>query len=755
MQIVARVMKTFRVNVPLTRFYESPTIAGLSAIIATNHGSTVPSEVTGLSQDLQEGHLPLSYFQERLWFMEKWEPGKATYNLCQAYHLAGRLNVRAMEESLNAVIERHEILRTSFGADEGRPSQIIAPVLRLQLPIVDLRTLPETEKNATSIYLAQEEARRSFDLTQGPLLRVLLVQLADDEQLLILTVHQMVCDGWSIRILLSEFWTSYEAICRDKSPALPTLFAQYSDFAIWQRQLLNEDWLLSQIAFWQETLRGTLPVLALPNDYPRPAVESFRGSRVLFVLPESLTNSLNELARQEEVTLFVTLMAAFKILLYRYSGQDDSIVAFPIANRRWGEATGLIGFFVNTLVARTVIFGKLTFKDFLLRVRDVCYAAYTNQDLPFEKLVEVLRPLRDLSRNPVFQVMFTFQNMPVTYAVPPELSSTAISIDNGTSKVDLTLSLAERDSQLIGLFEYSTDLFDRDHIERMARHFQILIESIVADPDQSIATLPILTEDERRQLLIDWNDTAADYPKDKCIHQLFEEQVERTPDAIALEFEDKQITYRELNRRANQLAHHLIGLGIGPEKLVGICVERSIEMVVGLLGILKAGGAYVPLDPAYPEDRLRFMLDDSQVSVLLTQEKLVEDRGWRIEDGDSRTSILDPRLNVVYLDRDLPIIEQQSSENPTTQIDSDNLAYVIYTSGSTGQPKGVQIEHRSVVNCLYSIGKQIELSQQDAWLAVTTISFDIAALELFLPLITGARIILASNGESGDSASID
>jgi non-ribosomal peptide synthetase component F len=383
-------------------------------------------------------------------------------------------------------------------------------------------------------------------------------------------------------------------------------------------------------------------------------------------------------------------MAVFKLLLYRYSGQNDLIVGFPIANRSWGEAMGLIGFFVNTLVARTFISDELIVREFLFRVRDVCRAAYEHHDLPFEKLVETLQPPRDLSRNPIFQAMFTFQNIPLSYAVPSELRSTPLIIDNGSSKVDLTVSLAERGVELVGFIEYGTDLFNRDRIERMVGHFQTLLEAVLADPGQPIATLPILTETERHQILVEWNDTATDYPKDKCIHHLFEEQVERTPDAVALEFEDRQITYKDLNRRANRLAHYLIGLGIGPEKLVGICIERSIEMVVGLLGILKACGAYVPLDPTYPDERLRFMLEDAQVAVLLTQQKLVEDRDWKIEDRHLLSSVLVSRLQVVCLDRDAPSIEQQSSENPSLTIQSRNLAYVIYTSGSTGQPKGVR-----------------------------------------------------------------
>lgn len=754
MQIVARVMKTFRVNVPLRRFYESPTIGGLSAIIAARNDSATASEDTEPRQELQKGHFPLSYSQERLWFMEQLDVAKPTYNLCQAHRLEGPLNAHSLEESLNLVVARHEILRTSFGAEKGQPFQIIAPVLRVPLPIVDLSAKPTAERDSASLELAQAVARQPFDLSQSPLLRTLLVKTSDEEHLLVLSMHQMVCDGWSARILLSELWVSYEAVQRGESSSLPALLAQYSDFAIWQRRLLDEEWLQPQIVFWQKTLEGDLPILRLPTDYPRPVVESFRGSRVSFVLSESVTKSLNELARQQGVTLFMTLLAAFKMLLYRYTRQEDSIVGFPVANRHWSEAMGLIGFFINTLVARTSISAGLTFRDFLYSVRHVCQAAYAHQDLPFEKLVEIVRPPRDLSRSPVTQAMFTFHNMPSGYTVPPQLRSTLISIDNGTSKVDLTLSLAERENQLTGFFEYSIDLFKHDRIERMVGHFQTLVEAIVKDPDQPIGTLPILTESERHKILVEWNDTAADYPKDKCIHQLFEEQVERTPEAIAAEFEDQRITYRELNRRANQLAHYLVGLGIGPEKLVGINVERSIEMVVGLLGILKAGGAYVPLDPAYPEERLRFMLQDAQVSVLLTQEDSIEDRRLSIEDRDPSSSTLDPRLTVVCLDRDWPVIAQQKDYNSETAVKSDNLAYVIYTSGSTGKPKGVQIEHRSVVNCLNSVADRLGFNEHDVLLAVTTIAFDISALELFLPLFIGGKVVVTSRYQAADGSEL-
>ena len=569
-----------------------------------------------------------------------------------------------------------------------------------------------------------------------------MIQLDDEEGLLVFTVHQIVCDGWSMRILLSEFWQSYEAISQNRLPSLPTVSVQYADFAFWQRQLLSEEWIESQLSYWKERLCGTLPLLSLPIDSPRPALQSFRGSRISIELSESLTAALNELSRQEGVTLFVTLMAAINTLLYRYTGQEDIIVGFPIADRNWGEASGSIGFFVNTLVARTDLLGEPTFRELLLKVRDVCVGAYAHQDLPFEKLVQELRLDRDLSRNPLFQVMFTFQNMPLAYPVAPELCSTPISIDNGTSKVDLTLSLAERERQLIGFFEYCTDLFDHTTIERMADHFRTLLECIIADRNHSIAKLAILTEIDRHQLLVEWNDTKADYSNGSCIHELFESQVEKTPDAIAVEYEETKLTYREINGRANQLAHYLRGLGVSRESLVGICLERSVEMVVGVLGILKVGGAYLPLDPAYPTERLRFMLGDAGVSVLLTVEEL-ESRGWNPvlskAEGEEND---DPQMKVVCLDRDGRTIRRESKDNPSVGTSADGVAYVIYTSGSTGTPKGVLGLHRGAVNRFAWMWRTYPFGPNEKCCAKTSLCFVDSVWEIFGPLLQGVPLVL-------------
>ena len=405
----------------------------------------------------------------------------------------------------------------------------------------------------------------------------------------------------------------------------------------------------------------------------------------------------------------------------------------------------MIGLFVNTLVLRTDLSGDPTFRELLGRQRDVCLDAYARQDLPFEKLVEELRPERDMSRNPLFQVMFIFQNATVSMPNLPETHCRRLDIDSGTAKFDLTVSIFEQNGKLVGNFEYSTDLFDRETIGRMVRHYQILLESVIADPNQRISTLPILTDAERHQLLVEWNNTTAEYPQNICIHELFEDQAQRTPDSIAVKIADTEITYRQLNGRADQLAHYLRRLGVGPDSLVGICLERSLEMMVGLLGILKAGSAYVPLDPAYPKERLRFMVEDAQVSVVVTQEKFLESGQRPGVDGQPLQ---------VCLDRDWPVIQRQSCENPKTDVASNNLAYVVYTSGSTGEPKGVQIEHRSVVNCLHSIGQRIGLVNDDVLLAVTTVSFDIAGVELYLPLLAGGTVVLASREEAADGTEL-
>ena len=703
---------------------------------------------------------PLSFAQERFWFLDQFESDRPVYNSCKVERLVGNLDVAILSQSLELVIARHDVLRAAFPSHDGQPVQQLKQLQETTIPITDLQGASATNKTVQELIL--QECQHPFDLGIGPVFRARLLRLRENEHLLIFTLHQIVFDSRSVAILFHELWSIYEAKLNGKKPVLDELPIQYADFANWQRKHLEGDALRRHLSYWLQQLRGILPILDLPTDNPRPPLQSYNGARRAVRMPQEMTRNLKEMAQKRRTTLFVLLLTAFKILLHRYTGAEDLVVGCPVLNRQLPEVEKLIGSFVNTLVIRTPLSSDFAFRQALGLVRQVCLDAYQHQALPFERLIEELQPERDLARNALFQVMFAFQNESAPNLQLEELRSETVEISTGVSKFDLTFSLRETEQELVGYVEYRTDLYNYDTIERMVAHYETLLEAVVADPDQSIATLPILTEAERHQILVAWNDTAADYPKDKCIHQLFEEQVERTPGAIAVEFADQQITYRELNRRANQLAHYLISLGIGSEKLVGTCVERSIEMVVGLLGILKAGGAYVPLDPAYPEERLRFMLEDAQVSILLTQAKLLEDREPRPEDGDPRSSIspgtlrthLDPLLQVVCLDRDWPWITQQADDNPCKPVNSNNLAYVIYTSGSAGKPKGVQIEHRSVINCLHSLADRLGLSEHDVLLAVTTISFDISVLELFLPLFIGGKLVVASRDQAVDGTAL-
>jgi len=679
----------------------------------------------------REEELPLSFAQERLWFLDQLGPGNTAYGIPVAYRLQGSLDVAALEWSLNEIVRRHEVPRTTFAVVDGRPVQVIAPEMRLTLPVEDLRGLPEAEQEAEVERWATEEAQHPFDLAQGPLLRAALLRLDEEEHVLLLTMHHIVSDGWSMGVFNRELAALYEAFSAGKPSPLPELPLQYADFVVWQREWLQGEVLEEQVAYWRQHLGNDLPVLELPIDRPRPVAQSFRGAHRSFVLSGDLTESLKALSRREGVTLFVTLLAAFKTLLYRYTGQEDTIVGSPIAGRNRSEIEGLIGFFVNTLVLRTDLSGAPTFRELLGRVREVTLEAHAHQDLPFEKLVEVLQPERDLSHNPLFQVMFAFQNAPMEALVLPGLTVVPLEVESKAAQFDVTLSMEETGQGLKGVVEYNTDLFDGVTIERMIGHFETLLEGVVVNPEQRLWELPLLTEAEHHRLLVEWNDTRAEYPQDKCIHQLFEEQVERTPGAVAVVFEGEQLTYAELNRQANQLAHYLQKLGVETEVLAGICVERSLEMVVGLLGILKAGGAYVPLDPAYPKERLAFMLEDTQAPVLLTQERLVE-------------GLPEHEARVVCLDADWEAIAGESTENPDSGVTVDNLAYVIYTSGSTGRPKGVLLAHRglSIVS-----GAQIRtfgLGPGDRVLQFASLSFDAATFEIFMALRVGVTLCLGT-----------
>lgn len=675
--------------------------------------------------------LPLSFAQGRMLFLSQLEPNNPFYNELLALRLHGSLNVVALEKSFNYIVQRHEALRTNFVTVDGQPVQVIAESLTLSMPVVDLRDLPESEREISAQQLAIAEAEQPFDLASSPLIRTYVLKLTEVEHVLLLTIHHIVFDGWSGGILLRELAAFYCAFCNDLSPELPEVPIQYPDFAVWQRQWLQQEVLSSQLAYWKQQLSGAPALLSLPTDRVRPLTQTYRGAHHKFALSLELTLALMSLSQRPGVTLFMTLLAAFQTLLYRYTEQTDICVATPHANRSRPEIDSLIGLFVNTLVLRTDISGNPSFEDVLSRVREVTLLAHAHQDLPFEKLVEELKLERDLSYTPLVQVMLVL-DVPMPQIQMAGLTVSTLPIETTTAKFDLSLAFENTASGLIGDWEYNTDLFDAEMIARMAGHFQTLLEGIVANPEQKVSELPLLTERERHQLLWEWNNTTQGTTSDKCIHQLFEEQVERSPDSVAVVLEGEHLTYQQLNAIANRIAHYLQSLGVGPEVLVGICVERSPLMVVGLLGILKAGGAYVPLDPAYPSERLAYMLSDSQVKVLLTQEKLAD-------------LLPVSAAQVIYLDNDWPNIGVHSEDNPLTEVKPSNLAYVIYTSGSTGKPKGVMIEHRSIVNFTSSAKAIYNITQSDRVLQFASIAFDGAVVEIFPCLSAGATLVLRTD----------
>ena len=670
---------------------------------------------------------PTSFAQEGLWFLDQLEPASAAYNIPVAVRLRRQLDLDALHRSLNAIVQRHEVLRTTFRMIEGQLMQVVATTVNIPLPVVDLQGLHGAKREAEALRLATAEARHPFDLTHGPLVRATVLQLGAEENMLLLTLHHIIFDGWSEGVLFRELASLYEAFSIGLPSSLPELPIQFADFAVWQREALQGDILAEHLAFWKLQLAGIPAELSLPTDRPHLPLSSSRGSTYGFMLPKELSNALKDLSRKQGVTLYMTLVAAFQTLLFRYSGQDDVVIGTVGAGRSQSETETLIGFFVNTLVLRTDLSGNPTFSELLGRVREVILGAQFHQDLPFESLVKELQPERQLGQNPLFQVSLTLE--PPLPILPSEWTQINMEDETGTSKFDLSLQLDDRPDGLLGRFEYSTDLFDQATIARMAEHWQTLLKGVVDDPAQHIATLPLLTEAERQQLLVDWNSSYVEYQKGRCIHRLFEEQVERTPEAIAVVFEGEQLTYWELNVRANQLAHHLRRLGVGPDVLVGLCVERSLDMVVGLLGILKAGGAYVPLDPAFPAERLAFMLEDTHAPVLVTQHRLIGQLPERY-----------PQL--VCLDTDWQTISQRSWANPVDEVKGEQLAYVIYTSGSTGQPKGVLIEHHALAAHCWTIAQVYELQAEDCVLQFSTFTFD-ASLEQILPtLMVGARLVV-------------
>ncbi|NPY92761.1 non-ribosomal peptide synthase/polyketide synthase [Pseudomonas aeruginosa] len=697
----------------------------------------IPAGVSSAERDR------LSYAQQRMWFLWHLEPQSGAYNLPSAVRLNGPLDRQALERAFASLVQRHEALRTVFprGADDSLAQ---APLQRpLEVAFEDCSGLPEAEQEARLREEAQRESLQPFDLCEGPLLRVRLIRLGEERHVLLLTLHHIVSDGWSMNVLIEEFSRFYSAYATGAEPGLPALPIQYADYALWQRSWLEAGEQERQLEYWRGKLGERHPVLELPTDHPRPAVPSYRGSRYEFSIEPALAEALRGTARRQGLTLFMLLLGGFNILLQRYSGQTDLRVGVPIANRNRAEVEGLIGLFVNTQVLRSVFDGRTSVATLLAGLKDTVLGAQAHQDLPFERLVEAFKVERSLSHSPLFQVMYNHQPLVADIEALDSvagLSFGQLDWKSRTTQFDLSLDTYEKGGRLYAALTYATDLFEARTVERMARHWQNLLRGMLENPQASVDSLPMLDAEERYQLLEGWNATAAEYPLQRGVHRLFEEQVERTPTAPALAFGEERLDYAELNRRANRLAHALIERGIGADRLVGVAMERSIEMVVALMAILKAGGAYVPVDPEYPEERQAYMLEDSGVQLLLSQSHLK----LPLAQGVQR----------IDLDRGAPWFEDYSEANPDIHLDGENLAYVIYTSGSTGKPKGAGNRHSALSNRLCWMQQAYGLGVGDTVLQKTPFSFDVSVWEFFWPLMSGARLVVAAPGDHRDPAKL-
>ena len=672
--------------------------------------------------------VPVSFAQQRLWFLSQLDPDNPAYHLPKAIRLKGALDIKALKSALDAVVVRHEALRIIFLSVDGFLTQTVCENRSIDLSIVDLTDWKGVDQEVQLKRVIMEIARRPFDLSSDLMLRAALLRLGKDDHVLLLVVHHIAADDESMNILFQELAALYKSFSSGKSSGSPELPIQYADYAVWQRQRLSGAVFQAELSYWKNRLTD-VPILELPTDRTRPAVQTFKGKRQSLTLSRTLSDNLEELSRQEHATLFMVLLAAFYVLLHRYTERDDLAVGSPTAGRTRKETEGLIGVFSNTLVLRTDLSGDPSFRELLTRVREVVSSAYEHQELPFEKLIEELNPARDLSHTPLFQVLFAFEYVPNPSLNLPGLAVSSTEVDSGTANFDLTLSVTQADGSLTASLEYNTDLFEVATIGRMLGHFETLLQGVVTNPDRRLSAVPLLTERERQQLLVEWNDTSRDYPKDKCIHELFEAHAAQDPDAIAVVCREKSLAYGELNRRANQLARYLRKLGVGPEVMVGLCVERSLDMVVGLLGILKAGGAYVPIDPAYPKERMAFMLEDAAVPVLLTQDKLRE----RLPQSAAR---------LIYLDTGWEEVARESVENPVSPVTPENLAYVIFTSGSTGRPKGVQVSHLSVTHLFYATRPLCRFDGHDIWTVVHSYAFDFSVWEIWGALLHGGRLVV-------------
>lgn len=672
---------------------------------------------------------PLSSAQQRLWFLDQLEPNSPIYNIPSVGRLKGRLDVDALRNAINVIAKRHEALRTRFSNEDGEPCQVVDEE-EITIGMEDLSGISEPEREQVMNRKVQEEIRRPFNLSTEQLIRINLLRLAPEDHVLIINIHHIISDEWSLKIFFKEFIELYTGYVEGRNVSLPDLPIQYSDYAMWQRDWLKSEECQKQLEFWKEQLKGNPPGVDLPTDFPRQANNGSSGAVVFHPIGTDLSNRLKGLAQNKGVTMFMLLLAAYKTLLHRYTHQQDVIVGSPMAGRNRMETEEMIGFFVNTLPLRTRVAPDMTFEELVMQVREVALAAYCHQDVPFDKLVEALQPERSLRGTPFIKVMFIYQN-DMDRVTLPGLEIEFLPAVTDTAKFDLTLWILDggHDEGLLTGIEYNTSLFERSTIERFLQHYECLLHGIVSQPAERISDLPLLSEAERRHAVAEWVPPATEFPEGVCVHQWFEAMVDRFPENVAVTCGEKSFSYRELNDQANRLAHYLKARGVGPEVPVALHLERSLMMLVGILGVLKAGGAYVPMDPSCPAERIQFMLEDTKALVILSQENL-------------RGRLPELSATIVCLDSEWTTISAERADNPVNEASGDNVAYIIYTSGSTGKPKGVLVTHHNVARLLKQTEHWYHFNDEDVWTLFHSYTFDFSVWEIWGALLYGGRLVV-------------